>query len=298
MKYIVIILLILQTGLLPAQQVTDVIPKPQMMQKKEGVFRISSATYIVASESLSVKAKQLKQLIEPALGFSLTLVTESKRKNRIELKLDKALASSGTEGYQLDISSEKITISAFNERGLFWGIQTLRQLFSPQILRQATVRGIRWEVPCMKINDLPRFKWRGLMLDCSRTFIAKEQIKKYIEVMSFFKMNVLHMHLTDDQGWRLEIKKYPELTSICSKFDSSFHEPKEYEGFYSQDDIKELVEFAAQRNVQIVPEIEMPGHTLEVFAAYPQLSCKGDTLKIHPWLKGAGVHNDVLCAGQ
>jgi hexosaminidase len=160
------------------------------------------------------------------------------------------------------------------------------------------VKGIDWKIPCLEIKDLPRFKWRGLMLDCSRTFIPKKQIEKYLEIMSFFKMNVLQMHLTDNQGWRLEIKKYPKLVSISSKFDSSFHEPEEYQGYYSQDDIRELVEFAMQRNIQIVPEIEMPGHTSEVFASYPQFSCNGDTSTVEPWKKGVGLNKSIFCAGN
>jgi len=160
------------------------------------------------------------------------------------------------------------------------------------------VNGVAWELPCLSIEDNPRFKWRGLMLDCSRTFISKEEVKKYIEVLSFFKMNVLHMHLTDDQGWRIEIKKYPELTRIASRFHPSYNEPEEYQGFYSQEDMKEIIGFAADRNVEIVPEIEMPGHSYEVFAALPQLSCKGDTAIIHPWTRGAGIHNEIFCAGK
>lgn len=167
----------------------------------------------------------------------------------------------GEEGYKLNISPEKITLSAAQEAGILWGIQTIRQLLPEQIFRNATIKNVLWNMPCLKIEDKPRFPWRDLMVDCSRTFVAKEQLKKYIEQLSLYKMNILHLHLTDDQGWRMEIKKYPELTSVCAKFDTSFHEPLEYQGFYSQDDIRKLIEFAAQRNVQIIPEIEMPGHT-------------------------------------
>ncbi len=275
-----------------------IIPKPRMAEQSRGVFTLNPKTSLFAPDGLLKKAKQLKGYFEPALGYDLSISSKRANKDLIEFKLDNTLKRLGEEGYQLKITPEKVSLTAFTEKGIFWGIQTIRQLLPNQINRSATVKGVAWEIPCVSIEDNPRFKWRGLMLDCSRTFIPKEQVKKYLEAMSYFKMNVLHMHLTDDQGWRLEIKKYPELTSICSKFHESFREPKENEGFYSQDDIRELVEFAAQRNIEIVPEIEMPGHTTEVFAAFPQLSCTGDTLKIHPWTKGAGVHNEVFCAGN
>ena len=253
---------------------------------------------IVADENLRDRARQLKSYLEPALGFEITTCSTGGTNNVITLKLDNSLNHLGEEGYQLDISSDIIYLVAFREKGIFWGIQTLRQLLPSEILRGVKVNRIAWKVPCMKVSDKPRFKWRGLMLDCSRTFITKEQIKKYLEALSFFKMNVLHLHLTDDQGWRIEIKKYPELTAVSSKFHKSYNEPKEFEGYYSQDDLKELIEFASQRNIEIVPEIEMPGHSYEVFAAFPKLSCKGDTAKIHPYSKGIDIHNEIFCAGN
>ena len=293
-----LLILVLPIQLIFGQGLVNIIPAPQQLKVTAGVFIISSATTIVVEKQLTEKAALLNHFLEPAMGFNLTISSKSLKKNVIEFKLDPSMSQLGKEGYLLDIKPDKITIIAFHENGMVWAIQTLRQLLPNQILRGAPVIGNAWEIPCIKINDQPRFKWRGLMLDCSRTFIPREQVKKYIDAMSFFKMNILHMHLTDDQGWRLEIKQYPGLTSICSKIDTALHEPKEYDGFYTQDDIKELIAYAAQRNIEIVPEIEMPGHTSEIFAAYPQLSCKGDTLKIHSWVKGAGVHNDILCAGN
>ena len=136
------------------------------------------------------------------------------------------------------------------------------------------------------------------MLDCSRTFISKNEIKKYIKVMSLFKMNTLHLHLTDDQGWRIEIKKYPQLAEKASKYSPGISEPAEYQGYYSQDDLKELVAFAAKWNIEIIPEIEMPGHSLAVFAAFPDLSCKGDTAKVKPWAKNMGLTKQIYCAGN
>ena len=136
------------------------------------------------------------------------------------------------------------------------------------------------------------------MIDYSRTFWNKRITKKYIDAMAFYKLNKLHMHLTDDQGWRIEIDKYPKLTEIASRFDTSYNEPKEREGFYSKSDMRELIAYAQERNIEIIPEIEMPGHSSEVFSVYPELSCKKDTTKIHPFTLGPGIHNEIFCAGN
>ena len=283
---------------LNAQPIINLIPKPLGLEQTKGVFKITSSTTISIPKNLNNAAKQLKNFLEPALGFDLPIDPNLPKGNCIELKLQPSLKKLGEEGYLLEIKPDKVVLTANNGKGILWGIQTIRQLLPSQILRGAKVTGVSWDVPCLVITDNPRFKWRGLMLDCSRTFISKEQIKRYLEVMSFFKMNVLHLHLTDDQGWRLEILKYPELTEICSKFHESYKEPSEFQGFYSQDDMREIIEFAGQRNIEIIPELEMPGHSSEIFASFPTLSCKGEVSKIHPFQKGAGVHNEILCAGN
>ncbi len=290
--------LISLTVFVSAQTTVRVIPKPQSVQEGKGVFTISSTTTLSVPDVLKKGAIQLKNYIVPAMGYDLAITSKPKGKNEIEFRIDKSLKQLGEEGYQLKITPVMICLSAYGEKGIFWGIQTIRQLLPEQVHRAAKVNGVAWELPCLSIEDNPRFKWRGLMLDCSRTFISKKEVKKYIEAMSYFKMNVLHLHLTDDQGWRIEIKKYPELTRIASRFRPSYNEPEENQGFYSQEDMKEIIGFAADRNVEIVPEIEMPGHSYEVFAALPQLSCKGDTARIHPWTKGAGIHNEIFCAGN
>jgi len=284
--------------LVAGQSDLQMIPKPQSLQIKTGTFTISTATTLLASGELKPQAAQLNKFMEPAMGFSLAVVSKPPKSNYIEIRLEKKLNHLGTEGYSLDIEPGRILLSAPNEKGILWGIQTLRQLLPDAILRGAPVNGVAWTIQCLRMEDQPRFKWRGLMLDCSRTFIPKEEVKKYIEAMSYFKMNVLHMHLTDDQGWRIEIKKYPQLTEISSRFHPSFNEPEENQGYYSQEDLKEIIAYAAARNVEVVPEIEMPGHTYEVFAAFPQLSCKGDTAKIRPWFKGLGLHKEIFCAGN
>jgi hexosaminidase len=276
----------------------NIIPKPLEISVLNGTFELNENTVIIASRDLSLQAEQLRSYLSPASGFMLPVKKRDSGGNLIELKLSDELSSLGEEGYKLNITGKKVLITAYKPHGILWGIQTLRQLFPDEILRKAVVDNVEWTLPCVNIVDKPRFKWRGLMIDYSRTFWNKSQTEKYIDAISYYKMNKLHMHLTDDQGWRIEINKYPDLTNIASKFDTIYHELKERQGYYSKEDIRELVRYAQDRNVEIIPEIEMPGHTSEIFAAYPQFSCTGDTLSIKPFFKGPGVHNEILCAGK
>lgn len=190
--------------------------------------------------------------------------------------------------YKLDIGRFGIEIITGGPAGAFYAFQTIRQMME-------TDKGKK-SVAAVRIKDFPEFQWRGLMLDCSRTFLPVDYLKKQIDLLSFYKMNTLHLHLTDDQGWRLEIKKYPDLTNICAEYDPKY--PNQKGGFYSQEEMKDLVEYASQRHITIVPEIEMPGHSTEIFAAYPDLSCTGEKLEIFPFFSGPGVTNDILCAGK
>lgn len=278
--------------------VRPIIPHPQHINYKKDFFLLQPDTRICADKKLHQQANQLKRYIEPATGFDIPVVAKWQGKNFIKLQINPGLENLGPEGYVLDVDRDSIIMSALKPAGLFWAFQTLRQLLPEEILREANMSKSQWSIPCLIIQDYPRFEWRGLMIDCSRTFWSIEVIKRYIDVLAFYKMNVLHMHLTDDQGWRLEILKYPELTGKAAQFDKEYSSPPEQEGYYSQQDIKELVAYADERNITIVPEIEMPGHSAEVFAAFPKLSCKGELFKIHPFFKGPGIHEEILCAGN
>jgi hexosaminidase len=274
-----------------------IVPQPQKLTMGSGHFEINSSTKITAGDDLYIQARQLKEYLEPATGFEIKISQPVKFNNCIELTLDGNLSFLGDEGYKLEVTPNKITIGAYHSKGIFWGIQTLRQLLPADILRHATSGEVNWFVPCVQIEDQPRFKWRGLMIDYSRTFWNKRHTKKYIDAMAYYKLNKLHMHLTDDQGWRIEIDKYPALTEKASKFDTIYHEPKEREGFYSKEDIRELVRYAEARHNEIIPEIEMPGHSSDVLSVFPGLSCIGDTLSIHP--NGSDkASTRELCAGK
>ncbi len=285
-----------------AGETISVIPKPHRITHLQGVFTLSQKTVISTDENCVELGKYAQELLSPATGFLMPLEQVSDRKptrpHSISLRLEPQMDNYGAEGYALSVKKDGISIHASTPAGVLYGIQTLRQLLPAKIESSKPVENVAWEIPCVEIKDKPRFPWRGLMLDCSRTFWSKDYIKRTIRLMSFYKLNRLHLHLTDDQGWRLEIKKYPKLTSIGSKFSDKYKEPSERQGFYSQTDIKEIVEYGNLHNVTIVPEIEMPGHTLAALACYPDLSCSGGPFEIHPYGKGPGNHKDIFCAGN
>ena len=211
------------------------------------------------------------------------------------------------EGYSMQVNEDGIVITSNNDPGILFGVQTLRQLLPAQA-EQGKLDLTGHKIPHLFIIDFPRFQWRGMHLDVSRHFFPPDFVKQYIDMIAFHKMNTFHWHLTDDNGWRLEIKKYPELTEISAWRVDREHEPwrewspiKEgekatYGGFYTQEEVKEIVAYAAERNIRVIPEIEMPGHTSEVFAAFPELSCRGERLHVVPGSYWPNV--DIFCAGN
>jgi hexosaminidase len=190
----------------------------------------------------------------------------------------------GEEGYKLNVAPSGINIHANTSAGLFYGVQTLYQLLPKQVEGKQIAQNISWSVPSVSITDYPRFKWRGLMFDVTRHFFTKEEVKGFIDNMVKYKYNLLHLHLSDDQGWRVEIKSLPKLTEVGAwrvtrkgKYGNTKapdpSEPKDYGGFYTHEDIKELVQYAKDRFVNILPEIDVPGHSMAAIASYPELTC-------------------------
>jgi hexosaminidase len=273
----------------------SIIPYPVTLTKGEGTFTINKDTRIISAEASSAPAATfLAGMLSASSQFSLAPVNETAENNFIELKIQSGLE---TEAYELNITDKSIVITAGTPTGLFYGVQTLRQMLSEKIERRDK-SVTAWAVPAATITDKPTYSWRGMHLDVSRHFFSKEFLKDFIDRMALYKFNKFHLHLTDDQGWRIEIKKYPDLTtkgawrvfndqdSICidkakenpdfalpADFIKDTPEGKMYGGFYTQDDIKELVQYAADRFITIVPEIDMPGHMKAVLNSYPELSC-------------------------
>jgi hexosaminidase len=279
LKPATLLVLSLGAGSLQAQ---DIVPRPAKLTTAEGRFVLSAATAISATGAARAEAEKLRDYLRPATGFELPIVTEA-HKGSIALALDPALAPLGDEGYTLDAAPGGVTIKAAKPAGLFYAVQSLRQLLPPEIYRAARAEGVVWSIPAVHVEDRPRFGWRGSHLDVGRHFMSKAFVLKHLELMAQHKLNVFHWHLTEDQGWRLEIKKYPKLTEVGAwrketviaqtqydpagrKFDGQPHG-----GFYTQEDVKEVVAFAAARHITVVPEIEMPGHARAAIASYPEL---------------------------
>jgi hexosaminidase len=240
--------------------------------------------------------------LRPATGLPLT-IGSSGTGSRIALALDPSLADLGDEGYRLTVTADEVAIRAPKPTGILHGSQTLRQLLPTAIFRRAPVAGASWTIPAVEIEDRPRFGWRGSHLDVSRHFMPKEFVFKHIDLLALHKLNVFHWHLTDDQGWRIEIKKYPRLTTVGAFRKDTMTPPrtkdpaarkfsgKPHGGFYTQDDVREVVRYAAERGVTVLPEIEMPGHATAAMAAYPEL---GNTAKPMEVLTYWGITDHVL----
>jgi hexosaminidase len=268
-------------------QALSIIPWPGKSAVLSGTFEFRPETIIVISRSnqeIAELARYLVEKIKEATGLTLE-INENLLPERLTSSLALSLVDSRTdlsdEGYSLKISPQSVLISAPKPAGLFYGIQTIRQFLSESR-----------SIPCAEVEDKPRFAWRGMLLDCGRHFMTADFVKRYIDLLAYHKMNVFHWHLTEDQGWRLEVKRYPRLTEIGAWRTEN---EKRYGGFYTQEEVREIVAYARSRYVTVVPEIEMPGHSLATLAAYPELSCTGKPVAVESsW----GVFNDVLCPGK
>lgn len=297
-----------------------IIPEPVTVIKQAGHFILPANITIQASRSAELKQTVafLQERLTTATGHYVTTVSSPSPAATFRLILnEKADGTIGAEGYQLSVGLKQVTIRANKPAGLFYGVQTLLQLLPKEIESKEEVKGIKWTMPCVEITDYPRLGWRGLMFDVARHWFTKQEVKQYIDAMVRYKYNILHLHLADDEGWRIEIKGLPKLTEIgawrvnrTGTFGDFIppkpEEPRNYGGFYTQEDIKELVQYAKERFVNIMPEIDVPGHSLAAIAAYPELSCTPDAVnykvrsgeKIMDWSRGAppqGIVDNTLC---
>ena len=302
------IILVLVAVVCPAaespRELVSIIPQPVSIEYDDGYFQIGPETRIVAENEAAAEAAKLIDALAPAMGFKLSLADASqRRRGTIALGLRENLLKLGDEGYSLRVTPRRISIRAKEPAGLFYGIQTLRQLLAEQIFSKTKVEGVEWKVPCVRITDYPRFRWRGLLVDPARHFIPKQDLMRFIDVMALHKFNSLQIHLTDDQGWRIEIKKYPKLTEIGAWMNfaamrrgqgAEVSSDKRPGGFYNQDDIREIVKYAAERYVNIVPEIEMPAHTGAAIVSYPEIGLYPEKLNALPIEKRWFVNERVL----
>jgi hexosaminidase len=286
-----------------AGQNLSLIPVPAKIKFQSEKFVIDKNTQIILTtdnELMRNAIGVLNELLEKASGYSLKVTSTPRSANAVICKLNPAIIN--PEGYKLLVQKKLVTLEAQTPQGIFYGMQTLRQLLPLQIEESSTGLA-EWSIPCVEIEDEPTYSYRGIMLDVGRHFEPKEFVMKFIDMLAYHKMNTFHWHLTEDQGWRIEIKQYPRLTEVGAyRFRTLLEgnkDPKkrvwDYScsgGFYTQDDVKEVLAYAAKRFVTVIPEIEMPGHALAALASYPQLSCSGGPFEVEPtW----GVFNDIYC---
>lgn len=284
----------------------SVIPYPNSLVPEEGSFAFNKKTKMICTLSLDSASQEVVRnfsaLLNNVAGLKTECIVEEEKgeKNIVFFDLDTSIAN---EGYSLDIDPSKIIIKASSAAGFYYAVQSLKQLLPIAVYGDKESDSVeKWEVPCVHIDDTPRFSYRGMHLDVARHFFSVDEVKRYIDLLAMHKLNVFHWHLTDDQGWRIEIKKYPKLTEIGSirkhtmvekNFDQYDNTP--YGGYYTQDQIRDIVNYAKERFITIIPEVDLPGHMVAALASYPSLGCTGGPYEVQGmW----GVHPDVLCAGK
>lgn len=282
----------------------NVIPKPASLVLAEGTFELSASTpiHLLDNDStLLYSTRLLNSIVEKSLGRSLAISNSSTpSEHAINIGVNPSLSP---EEYELFIAPGIVTIEGGSPQGVFHAVQTLRQLMPEGVARGERARII--ELPAVEIRDKPAFGYRGMMLDVCRHFFNVEEVKQFIDILALHKMNRFHWHLTDDQGWRIEIKQYPKLTEIGSvrakdrinhQRDSvAIYDEKPYGGYFTQDEVRKIVRYANERFITVIPEIEMPGHALAALASYPELGCKGENYEV---TSRYGIMDDAFCAGK
>ena len=292
-----------------AQQGYEIVPRPALLEPLGGTFELDGRVRAVLSHprdpGLRAAAEFWLSGVRNATGLDLPIAEDLApgSPGTVSFVLDESSDEAGAESYRLRVDSAEIVLSAGTSTGIFYGVQTLRQLL-PVAFEAGTGSEGGWSIPAVRIEDSPRFPYRGMHLDVGRHVFPVEFIKKYLDLLALYKLNTFHWHLTEDQGWRIEIKKYPRLTEVGAyrketilekNFDPYVGDGIRYGGFYSQDEVRDVVAHAAERHITVIPEIEMPGHSLAALAAYPELACTEGPFEVGTrW----GVYEDVYCPSE
>ncbi|MFF0474844.1 beta-N-acetylhexosaminidase [Streptomyces sp. NPDC004284] len=284
----------------------ELVPRPSSVHRRPGCFPLTPTTALTAGEGAREAAALLRDLLRPATGLPLAPAGVA-RGGTIALAVDgRAAGELGAEGYLLDVAPERVLLTAAAPTGLLRGVQTLRQLLPAEAWGDRPARGVRWELPCASVRDVPRFRWRGAHLDVARWWMPTSFLFRYVDLLAAHKLNVLHLHLTDDQGWRMEIDRYPLLTevgawrsrSMAGALAEERYDDVPHGGHYTRRELRELVAYAERRGVTVVPEIDLPGHTQAAIAAYPELggdTGAGERVEVSSrW----GVHDRILAPGE
>ena len=281
----------------------NIVPLPNQMIPQQGRFEISKKVRVITT-ACTPEVQTIADSLINRLKLTSGITMKQTFENITDEPVIRFVPQDGMpeEGYKLSVTPQSITLSASTPKGFFYALQTLYQLLPPAVYGTEKVKNAEWSVPAVEIEDAPRFAYRGMMLDVCRHFSPVEYVYKFIDMLAMHKMNTFHWHLTDDQGWRIEIKKYPELTTVGSirkktmirkEWDNYDNTP--YGGYYTQDEIRDIVAYAADRAITVIPEIDLPGHMLSALTAYPELGCTGGPYEV--WGRW-GVADDVLCPGQ
>ncbi|MEY4916994.1 MAG: hypothetical protein RL616_907, partial [Verrucomicrobiota bacterium] len=295
-------------ALATAGESISVIPQPKIVTALPGEFELTAKTKITVAGG-EAEAKLLAATLRNSTGFKLPVSPVSTLAGKSEITFllqTNLLEKLGAEGYELSVKENYVGITAPTAAGLFYGSETFLQLLPPEIFSAKKQKGLSWKASGVEISDSPRFGWRGFMLDVSRHFFTVDEVKRVLDLMALYKLNTFHWHLVDDQGWRIEIKKYPKLTSVGAwrggigfgldpARTTRYDKQGRYGGFFTQKQIREVVAYAAARHITVVPEIEMPGHSSAALMAYPQFACVNAKLSMPD--KG-GVFTGVYCAGK
>ena len=288
----------------------NIIPEPESVVVTKGSLNIKGLNFNYDSsleartvEAIGTLSSQIYICTGKASSCaSVTGVTAATPINALRGAFFLKDATMAPESYALEVSKKAVKVTAADHNGFLYAISTLKQIMPDEIFAGKTATGVKWTIPCCSIQDEPRFTYRGLMLDCARHFYSVEQVKRYIDVAALYKINRFHWHLTEDQGWRIEIKKYPKLTEVGAfragtqrTTDRSKNDGKRYGGYYTQEQIREIVAYAAERGIITIPELDLPGHMLAAMASYPWLGCTGGPYQV--WTRW-GISDQVLCVGK
>ncbi|MCK0188351.1 family 20 glycosylhydrolase [Arenibacter sp. F20364] len=288
-----------------AQSDINIVPKPTEVKFSPGAFRFTKDTKFVVEEDMVKTLEILQDKFSVAAGWNMEVVSTVPDMNFVELSKDPSM---GEEEYSLHVTDDNVVINAKGYNGFLYALETIRQLLPIEIESKSLASNVLWDIPNVDIKDSPRFEWRGFMLDVSRHFFDKDYVMETIDQLALLKMNTLHLHLVDDQGWRIEIKKYPKLTEVGgfrvdqedkpwnARPTAEFGTNATFGGFYTQEDIKEIVAYASSRGVTVVPEIEMPAHVMSAIAAYPELSCFQKPIMVPSG--GVWPITEIYCPGK
>jgi hexosaminidase len=276
-----------------------IVPAPDRLSRSQGAFSVAADTRIYADPAAQPAEQLLRTLVAPATGYDFESVSAA-GPQVVALRIDPDRDDLGAEGYQLTVEPDAVVAVAVSVEGLRWAVQTIRQLLPIEVFAAEQATDVKWEMPCVDIVDVPRFGWRGAMLDVARWFQPLEFLFRFVDLAALHKLNVLHLHLTDDQGWRFESRRYPRLTeigawrreSMVGHYDEQKFDGTRHGGFYTQDELRGLVAYARDRGITIVPEIDMPGHMRAAIAGYPELgNLPSHTVEVATtW----GIHDEVL----